>query len=87
MIEALDTAIKRKLITILNKSSFFSLLSDRSEAKKTGDDKEMVLAKTCYKGVQEFLNSQLFCFFIERDWLSIFLSQINSKKYIFITLT
>ena len=56
LIEALDTVIKRKLITILNKSSFFSLLTDGSQAKKTGEDKEMVLTKTCYKGVQEFLN-------------------------------
>ena len=30
LIEVLDTAIKRKLITILNKSSFSSLLSHRS---------------------------------------------------------
>ena len=56
LIEVLDTAIKRKLITILNKSSFSSLLTHRSQVKKSGDSKKMVLMKTCYEGMQAFLN-------------------------------
>ena len=38
LFEVLDTAIKRKLITIFNKSSFFHLLTNGLQAKKTGDD-------------------------------------------------
>ena len=33
---------------------FPGLLTDRSQARKTGDDKEMVLLKTDYKGLYDF---------------------------------
>ena len=34
---------------------FFGLRTDGSQARKTGDDKEMVLLKTDYKGLYDFL--------------------------------
>ena len=39
----------------MDSKPFFGLLTDGSQARKTGDDKEMVLLKTDYKGLYDFL--------------------------------
>ena len=44
-----------KCCEIIDLKPFLGLLTDRSQARKTGDDKEMVLLKTDYKGLYDFL--------------------------------
>ena len=39
----------------MDSKPFFGLLTDGSQARKTVDDKEMVLLKTYYKGLYDFL--------------------------------
>ena len=42
---SIATAIDGKVAVIMASSHFFSLLSDRSQAHKTGSDKELVLVR------------------------------------------
>ena len=39
----------------MDSKPFFGLLTDGSQARKTVDDKEMVLLKIYYKGLYDFL--------------------------------
>ena len=39
----------------MDSKPFFELLTDGSQARKTVDDKQMVLLKTDYKGLYNFL--------------------------------
>ena len=42
-----------KCCEIIDLKLFLGLLTDRSQARKTGDDKEMVLLKTDYKSLYD----------------------------------
>lgn len=45
LIESIDKAVTEKVSEIINNSPFMSLLTDGSQARKTGDDKEMMLTR------------------------------------------
>ena len=50
LIQAIDQAVTKKILNIFIASNFISILSDGSQARKTGDDKEMILTKTFFRG-------------------------------------
>ena len=54
-ITAIFQVVTKKCCEIIYLKPFFGLLTDESQACKTGDDKEMVLLKTDYKGLYDFL--------------------------------
>ena len=49
------TAIEEKVAVIMASSHFFSLLSDRSQARKTGSDKELVLIRIERGGILVYI--------------------------------
>ena len=51
LISAIFQVVTKKCCEIIDSKSFFGLLTDASQVRKTGDDKEMVLLKTDYKGL------------------------------------
>ena len=57
-VTAIFQVVTKKCCEIIHSKSFFWLLTDESQTRKTGDDKEMVLLKTDYKGLYEFLKMQ-----------------------------
>ena len=50
-ISYLALAVQEKVTGILVKKDFMSLLTDGSQARKTGDDKEMVLLRIEHNGI------------------------------------
>ena len=71
LITSIDQAVREKLQFVLNKSPFMSVLSDGSQARKTGDDKEIVLTRIERNG------TFLLCLFL----VSIsFIKVSNGKK-------
>ena len=55
LISAIFQVVTRKCCEIIDSKPYFGLLNDGSQARKTGEDKEMVLLKTDYKGLYDFL--------------------------------
>ena len=55
LITAIFQVVTKKCYAIIDSKPFFGLLTGGSQARKTGDDKEMVLLKTDYKGLYDFL--------------------------------
>ena len=55
LITAIFQVVTKKCCEIIYSKPFFGLLTDGSQARKTADDKEMVLLKTDYKGLYDFL--------------------------------
>ncbi|XP_077989284.1 zinc finger protein 862-like [Glandiceps talaboti] len=55
----LAQAIRRKIAEVLCSAACFSVLSDGSQARKTGSEKELVLVKTVKAGVPVFLTAAL----------------------------
>ena len=53
-VECISAAVVEKLIEILSGSSFFSCLSDGSQARKTKSDKELVLCRVGRNGVPTY---------------------------------
>lgn len=51
----ISTAVTNKVQNILKNGSFFSILCDGSQARKTKHDKEMVLTRTERKGIFLFV--------------------------------
>ena len=45
LMESIQFAVKERLNLIIEKSNFLSILTDGSQARKTGDDKELVLVR------------------------------------------
>ena len=45
-ITAINSAVLEQVNVILKQSNYFAILSDGSQARKTGDDKELVLLKS-----------------------------------------
>ena len=50
LVAAIGSAVKNRISSILVASPFMSILSDGSQARKTGADKEMILTRTVLKG-------------------------------------
>lgn len=59
LVESIDKAVTEKVRKILNDSPFMSLLTDGSQARKTGDDKEMMLARVERNGGPAYLMASL----------------------------
>ena len=55
LITAIFQVVTKKCCEIIDSKPFFGLLTDGSQARKTVDDKEMVLLKTDCKGLYDFL--------------------------------
>ena len=55
LLSAIFQVVTKKCCEIINSKPFFGLLTDKSQARKTGNDKEMILLKTDYKGLYDFL--------------------------------
>ena len=55
LLSAIFQVVTKKCCEIINSKPFFGLLTDKSQARKTGTDKEMILLKTDYKGLYDFL--------------------------------
>ena len=55
LITAIFQVVTKKCCEIIDSKPFFGLLTDGSQARKTVDDKEMVLLKIYYKGLYDFL--------------------------------
>ena len=55
LISTIFQVVTKKCCQIIDSKPFFWLLTDRSHACKTGDDKEIVLLKTDYKSLYDFL--------------------------------
>ena len=55
LITAIFQVVIKKCCEIIYSTPFFGLLTDGSQAHKTAYDKEMVLLKTDYKGLYDFL--------------------------------
>ena len=53
-INYLADSARRKLLSILTEASFFSILTDGSQARKTGCEKELILARVVRSGESTF---------------------------------
>jgi hypothetical protein len=54
-VEELSRSIKIKVASLLNESSFFAMLSDGSQARKTQSEKELVLVRLIFHGSPTYL--------------------------------
>ena len=59
LVKAIGQAVKEKVSTIIQASNFISVLSDGSQARKTGSDKELILTRTALNGKPVFLVTSL----------------------------
>ena len=50
----LSAAVVEKLCEIISSETFFSCLSDSSQARKTGSDKELILFRTARNGTPHY---------------------------------
>ena len=58
-IHSIATAAKEKVAAILADSEFLSMLSDGSQARKTGEDMELILTRTERNGISVYFVSSL----------------------------
>ena len=58
LLHSIQLAIKQILVETLDKANFFCVLTDGSQARKTGDDKELVMTRVMKGGTysNEILN-------------------------------
>ncbi|KAK6192681.1 hypothetical protein SNE40_004112 [Patella caerulea] len=52
-INEIATSMRKKLCDVINETKFFTVLSDGSQARKTGHEKELIMIKTVRDGVAE----------------------------------
>lgn len=59
LVQAIGKAVREKIAGILISKDFISILSDGSQARKTGADKEMIISRTERDGKPAFLVTSL----------------------------
>nr|XP_047135793.1 uncharacterized protein LOC124812788 [Hydra vulgaris] len=59
LIKCCANTVREKCYKILKNCNFFSILSDRSQARKTGKEKELVLVRTERNGISIYMVTEL----------------------------